>query len=641
LRESTLKSYATLAAVAALCLLLVGCDNNPYPPTEGEKIIYGALGEDPHGLDPVQAGDTLSGGIVAQIYDSLYEYHYLKRPYELKPCLAEALPDVSEDGLTYTIRVKKGVYFQDDPCFVQTGGKGREVTAHDFVYSIKRLADRGNKPRGFWLVQGKVLGLDDFYEESVERSAAGEKMDYDRPVEGLRALDRYTLQIRLAERFPQLKYALEMSYTAAVPREAVEYYGEDFVNHPVGTGPFLLKEWSKRWRLILERNPTYRAEFYPSEGEAGDREAGFLDAAGAELPIVDEAYYTVIAEAQPAWIYFKQGYRDASGISKDHFQEAITPAKELTGEFAAKGVQLTKFPEMVVYYVAFNMEDPVVGANKALRQAMSLAYDTEWRIEHFDNGRSISAQGPIPPGMFGYAPDFRNPYKQFDLQKAREKLAEAGYPEGVGPDGKRLWITYDIGSPEPAARQFALKFASDMERIGIKVNVVTNTWAEFLNKTHEGRLQVFSVGWILDYPDPENFLQLLYGPNKAPGPNASLYDNPEFNQLFEQMKAMEDTPERLEIIRRMVDMVVEDAPWIPSTHRVSYVLHHQWVSNSKPHAMTGGYLKYRDVDVEVREKLQREWNRPNYFALWVLLGSVAVLTAGLAAIRRRALVGGA
>ncbi|MHC5034382.1 MAG: ABC transporter substrate-binding protein, partial [Planctomycetota bacterium] len=170
----------------------------------------------------------------------------------------------------------------------------------------------------------------------------------------------------------------------------------------------------------------------------------------------------------------------------------------------------------------------------------------------------------------------------------------------------------------------------------IKVNVVTNTWAEFLNKTHEGRLQVFSVGWILDYPDPENFLQLLYGPNKAPGPNASLYDTPEFNKLFEQMKAMEDTPERLEIIKRMVDMVVEDAPWIPSTHRVSYILHHRWVRNSKPHAMTGGYLKYRDVDVELREKLRREWNRPNYMALWVALCSIAILSAGLAAIRRRA-----
>ena len=625
---------ATLLPPLFVVLLIAGCSNDPYPPAGGKKVIYGALGEDPHGLDPVQAGDTLSAGIVAQIYDSLYQYHYLKRPYELVPCLAESMPKVSEDGLTYTVRIEKGVYFQDDPCFASTGGKGREVTAEDFVYSIKRLADVANKPRGWWLLQGKVLGLDEFHEESVEKAVAGENVDYGRSVEGLRALDRYTLQIRLKERYPQLKYALEMSYTAAVPREAVECYGEDFVNHPVGTGPFRLKEWRKRWKMVLESNPAYRDDFYPSEGEPGDREAGFLEAAGRKLPLVDEVYYTIVTEAQPAWLYFKQGYRGTSGISKDSFAEAVTPAKELTPEFIAKGIRLTKSPEMVVYYLGFNMKDPVVGGNKELRQAMSLAYDTEWRIEHFNNGRAISAQGPVPPGMFGYGPELRNPYKQFDVEKARRKLAEAGYPGGIGSDGKRLQISYDIDSADPAGRQFALAFARDMEKIGIKVNIVTNTWAEFLRKTHEGRLQVFSVGWILDYPDPENFLQLLYGPNKAPGPNGSNYDNPEFNRLFDRMKAMEDTPERLAIINKMVDIVVEDAPWIPSTHSVSYILRHQWVKNAKPHAMTGGYLKYRDVDAELRAKLRREWNRPNYTPLGVFFGVGIGIFAVLAVLKR-------
>lgn len=635
LRELAFKWVPALGAAALLCtVLLAGCSNDPYPPAEGKKVVYGTVREDPHGLDPVQAGDTLSGGIIAQIYDSLYEYHYLKRPYELKPCLAESLPQVSDDGLTYTIKIKKGVYFQDDPCFTKTGGRGREVTAEDFVYAIKRLADHANKPRGWWLLAGKVIGLDEFHEESVPRAAADEDMDYGQPIEGLKALDRYTLHIRLKERFPQLKYALEMSYTAAVAREAVEYYDKEFVNHPVGTGPFRLKEWRKRWKLVLERNPTYRDEFYPDEGEPGDAEAGLLDAAGSKLPLVDEVHYTIIGEAQPSWIYFKQGYRGGSGISKDHFAEAITLNKELTDEFKRKGVRLTKFPEMVVYYVAFNMTDSVVGTNRELRQAMSFAYDTDWRIEHFDNGRSISAQGPVPPGMFGYDPDFRNPYKQFDLDRARRKLAEAGYPGGIGPDGHRLKVTYDIGRPGPAARQFALAFANDMEKLGIDVDVVTNTWAEFLRKTHEGRLQVFSVGWILDYPDPENFLQLLYGPNKAPGPNASAYDNPEFNRLFEQMKAMEDTPQRLQIIRKMVDIVVEDAVWIPSTHSVSYILRHRWVKNSKPHAMTGGYLKYSDVDVELRERLRRQWNRPNYKALLTLAGALALVALLLAAFKR-------
>jgi len=630
-----LKRTIVALGAAAVALVLSGCSNDPYPPEDGKKIIYAVLGEDPHGLDPVRAGDTLSSGIVSQIYESLYEYHYLKRPYELKPCLAASMPRVSADGLTYTIPIKKGVYFQDDPCFVATGGKGRELTAQDFVYSIKRLADQANDPRGWWLLKGKIVGLDEFHEISVERAAGGEKMDYEMPVEGLEAVDRYTLRIRLTEPFPQLKYALQMSYTAAVPREAVEYYGEDFVNHPVGTGPFRLKEWHKRWRLILERNPTYRDDFYPGEGEPGDAESGLLDDAGKKLPIVDEVYYTIVREAQPAWLLFKQGYRDVSGISKDNFNEAITQKRELTDAFREKGVRLTRTPEMVIYYVAFNMKDELVGRNKKLRQAMSLAYDTDWRIEHFHNGRAINAQGPIPPGIFGYDPDFRNPYKHYDLDAARQKLAEAGYPNGIGPDGKQLEITFDVGQATPALRQSALAFANDMAKIGIKVRVVTNTWAEFLNKLHEGRLQVFQVGWLLDYPDPENFLQLLYGPNKVPaGPNASSYDNPEYNRLFERMKAMEDSPERLAIIRRMVDIVVEDCPWIPSIYPVAYTLQHQWVRNYKPFAMTGPVLKYRDVDVALRRRLRREWNRPNYGAMAIMAGVAGVLAFGLAAVRR-------
>ncbi|MFO8006850.1 MAG: ABC transporter substrate-binding protein [Candidatus Brocadiia bacterium] len=604
---------STVLRLAALgCLLLLACtscSSDPYPPAGDRKVVYGTLGEDPHSLDPVQLGDTLSAGVAAQIYDALYEYHYLKRPYELKPALAADMPTVSEDRLTYTIPIKRGVRFHDDPCFPD--GRGREVTAGDFVYSIKRLADLANKPRGWWLLQGKIVGLDEFHELSVDRPA-GEPLDYSMTVEGLQAVDRYTLRIRLTEPFPQLLYALAMNYTAAVPHEAVEHYRKDFHNHPVGTGPFRLAEWSKRWRLILERNPTYRDDFYPTEGEPGDREAGLLEAAGRRLPFVDAIYYTIMYEAQPAWIYFRQGYRGVSGVSKDHYREAITPEKELTEEFRQRGVRLIKSREPDVYYVGFNMEDDLVGANKKLRQAVSLAFDTQWRIEHLMNGRGISAQGPIPPGIFGYDPDYVNPYKGPELQRARELLSEAGYPGGVGPDGERLTIKYDIGSAGPRAEQRAQAFADDMEAIGIRIRISTNTWAEFLDKIHKGGFQVFSLGWVLDYPDPENFLQLFYGPNKAPGPNNTLYDNPRYNELFEQMKAMENTPERLRIIHQMRDIVVEDCVWIPSVHSVSYVLVHQWVRNFKPHGITGGHLKYRDVDTELRRQKQQEWNQPNY-----------------------------
>ncbi len=609
-----------------VAVLAPGCSNNPYPPEEGKKTVYAALDEDPHGLDPVRCGDTLSAAVVSQIYDSLYEYHYLKRPYELKPALAAAMPEVSDDGLTYTIPIKQGVYFQDDPCFAETGGKGRELVAEDFIYSIKRLADKGNDPRGWWTLQGKVVGLDEFHEESVERSGDDDaSMDYSVPVEGLQAPDRYTLRIRLKEPYPQLKYILAMPYTAAVPREAVEYY-EELHNHPVGTGAFRLKQWDKRWRLILERNPTYREDRYPSEGEPEDREAGLLDAAGRRLPMVDRVYYTMMYEAQPSWLLFKQGYLDSSGISTDHFKEAVTPEKELSREFKQKGIRLRKMVESAVYYVGFNMKGPVVGDNLKLRKAMSLAYDTDWRIEHFYNGRAVSAQGPIPPGIFGYDPDFQNPYKGPDLERAREPLREAGYPGGIGPDGERLTLTYDIGAGDPRAIRHAQAFAQDMDQIGIKVDIRTNTWAEFLNKLDQRSMQVFSAGWVLDYPDPENFLQLLYGPNEAPaGSNNALYDNPEYNRLYRQMRVMTNTPERLEIIRRMVNMVVEDVVWIPSTHPISYGLYHQWYKNVKPHGISGGYMKYRDVDVALRRRLRQEWNRPNYgMAAGILLGLMAV-----------------
>ncbi len=629
-----MKTVPSLIAAALLTLVLGGCSNDPYPPARDRKIMYEVLREDPHSLDPVQAGDVLSESIISQMYEGLYEYHYLKRPYELKPRLAAAMPEISDDGLTYTIQMKEGVLFHDDPCFVATDGRGREVTAHDVVYQIKRLADQGTRPRGWWLLQGKVVGLDAWHEESVEKAAANEPMNYDRSIEGVRALDDHTLQIRLTEPFPQLKYALSMSYTAAVPREAVEFYGPDIANHPVGSGAFRLKEWHKRWKLILERNPNYRTEYYPDEGEPGDREAGLLDAAGGHLPFVDEVHFTIIYEAQPAWIYFLQGYRDTSGISKDHFDQAITSANELSEEFREKGVRLTKMPEMQVNYVAFNMQDPLLGENKALRQAMSLAFDTQWRIDKLLNGRAIPAQGPIPPGMFGYDPDFRNPYKGFDLDEARERLADAGYPDGVGPDDEQLEITYDIGRPGPAAIQSAQAFADDMAEIGIRVNIETNTWAEFLRKGAEGRLQVFGIGWVLDYPDPENFLQLFYGPRKSPGPNRASYQNPEYDRLFDKMKAMPNGPERLAIIRRMVDMVVEDAVWIPSYHPVTYTLYHAWVKNFKPTGMTGGFLKYRDIDVDMRRRLQRQWNRPNYLPVAVVLGVALTGACLLAAFGR-------
>jgi len=329
-----------------------------------------------------------------------------------------------------------------------------------------------------------------------------------------------------------------------------------------------------------------------------------------------------------------------SGIAKDNFEQVITPSRDLAPEFVEMGVTLHKQVEQGVFYSGFDMEDPVVGGyteqKRKLRQAMSLAFDTEWRIRTLDNGRATNAQGIIPPGIFGYDEDFVNPYKQFNLEKAKKLLAEAGYPDGRNArTGERLRLRYDFTSSGPAAEQSCKAFKDDMGKLGIEIEISTNTWPEFLRKLSGGRLQVFGgSGWVMDFPDPENFLQLFYGPYRAPGSNSTKYQNPAYDRLYERMRSMPNSPERLEIIRQMRAILTEDCPVIFGTHRIDFGLKHQWVKNSKPHGITGGYLKYLDVDVELREQLRRKWNRPRYRPVVVLLAVVIGVGVVLASVRK-------
>jgi peptide/nickel transport system substrate-binding protein len=388
----------------------------------------------------------------------------------------------------------------------------------------------------------------------------------------------------------------------------VEHYGLVFHRNPVGTGPFRLKEWTAGRRLILERNPTYRAEFYPAEGAPGDKEAGLLKDAGKRLPLVDEYRVTCITDTAVGWGMFARGLRGSSGISKDAWPHVMTPEKTLKEEVKALGIRLLTSTDASSFYVTFNMDDPVVGGYDArgrkLRQAMSLAFDQKWRIENLANGRAIPSQGILPPGIFGYDPEYRNPYAALDLEKARKLMAEAGYPKGTDPEtGKPLTLKLDYSGSGPAVEQIIKVFQNEMAQIGIRIVGSTNTWPEFLRKRMEKKLQIAGgSGWILDYPDPQNFLQLFYGPNKSPGPNSTNYDHKEYDALYDQMKSMEDTPERLVLIVKMRAILNEDCPAIWDSHPTGYVLHHGWVRNAKPHGITGGYLKYRDYDADVRDR---------------------------------------
>jgi oligopeptide transport system substrate-binding protein len=578
--------------LCAAALLLLSCT----PSKKDLGATYrGVLVSNLKNFDPALVQDQYSAMCQFQVYETLVEYKYLARPYDIQPCLATAVPEITDSGRVYTLRLKQGVEFADDACF--PGGKGRAVKAADFIFSIKRMCDVRTKSTGWWIFDGKVVGLDSFRAATEALPALPEQIHpplYDSEVEGLRALDDSTVRIQLTKPYPYFKYILAMPYAAVIPHEAVEHYGEDFLNHPVGTGPYLLKEWRRGLRLTFERNPKYRHGFYPTEGTAGDSAAGLLADAGKPLPFIDRIEYGIFEEFQPMWLNFLRGNLDRSPIPKDNYADAVTPDKSVRGDMAAKGIDLVRLKDLDVIYVCFNLEDKAL-SDKRLRQAMSLAYDADQAIELFQNGRGIRAHSPIPPGLFGYDSTFRNPHSRFDLEAAKSLLAKAGHPGGRGlPELEYL---------TPAStdtRQAGEHFAQCMARLGIKIKVATCTWPEFLERLKRKKFQIIRAAWAADYPDPENFLQLLYGPNESPGENNANYKNAEYDALYRDVAVMQDTPERLAKIRRMQEILAEDCPWIFCLHRTNELLIYKWVKDHKAHAVLDAPLKYYRIDAAMR-----------------------------------------
>lgn len=577
------------ASLALALSIVFGCARNPLESAAlRERTLYLASGRI-RGFDPAKVSDVASAKAIALVYETLVQIAYLDRPYRVEPLLAESMPEVSDDGLRYTFRLRRGIYFSDDPCF--PNGRGREMTAEDVVYSIKRLADRKVASSGWWAFEGRILGLDDFR----AASAGPEPTDYERPVEGLRALDRYTVEFKLTKRFPQFLWVLALHYASIVPREAVEYYGDRLSTHPVGTGPYRLVEWRRNYRKIFERNPkwaeTGRIDRYPSSGEPGDAEAGLLADAGKPLPLIDRIVMYVIADSATQWMMFLRGELDESDISRDNWSVVVGPDGQLLPELAARGIRMTVAPQLRVNYIGFNMNDPVVGPNRALRLALTSAFNSdEWIRLH--NGRVKRARGPIPSSLPGFEADY-DPYP-FDLDRAREFLAEAGYPGGRDPStGRRLELTLELGrADDPELRQAAELIAAFFDRIGVVLRLSFNNGPAFFEKLERGQAQMFYVGWLGDYPDAENFLQCLYGPNSDGGPNRAHYRNPEFDRLFEEARVMEDSPERTALYTQLARIAIHDAPWIYVSEPLSYTLHQERLRNRKPHLFPYGIEKY-------------------------------------------------
>lgn len=583
-----------ITLLATVGLMVTSCTKKES--TKG-KTLNLAVSSQVKGMDPIYANDRYSSNEVARVYEGLLQYHYLKRPYTLEPNLAEAMPEVSKDGLTYTFKIRKGVTFQDDAAF--PNGKGRELTAEDFVYSIKRLADPKLQGLGWWLLDGKITGLNEWRKKYTELPT----VDYGEEVEGLKALDRYTLQFKLAKPFPQFLYALAMPFTFAVAKEVVEKYGKEFLNHPVGTGPFMIEggAFKQTKKIVYVKSPTFREKKFPCEASKNFEKEGLLADCGKKLPLVDKVVVNIIEEDQPRWLNFQKGKVDYVGVPKDNFDTVIPDAKNLSPEYKSKGIILMVSPSLDVTYTAFNHDLDLFKNNTQLRQAMSLAYDIDTANKLFYNNQAIPAQSVVPPGIAGHMENYTSPYrgngKAEQIEKAKKLLAEAGYPEGKGlPE-----ITYDCPS-NTVSRQIGEYFKKQMAQIGVNIKVIQNPWPELQKKITTRNIMTYGIAWGADYPDAENFLQLLYGPNRAPGANGSGYDNPELNKLFKVAAIMQDSPERTALYEKMNRIAAEEVPWIYGVHRQNFTLKHSWLKNYVSSDFDAGIAQYLNIDKKLKQE---------------------------------------
>jgi oligopeptide transport system substrate-binding protein len=649
-----------LLAVLILFLSLIsGCGNSPYPAGDTSRsVLYLEMPDDPKTLDPSVAYDVVAMRIVGLISSSYFRYHYLRRdPYVLELNLGAEQPkrkpyaykatvsghEVKRQGESWTFRIKKGLRFQNDPCF--PGGKGREIKAADFAYSFRRMADPEVPCPVLSYFEDKVIGMHEYAEYNRTRAAKGLAADYQRQIEGLQLdpHDPYVFRVFLTRPYPQLRYLMAMSLTSPIPHEAPERYGAGFARHPVGCGPYILEEYSPKLKIVLKKNPNRNAEFYPADGMPGDLEAGLLEDAGRQLPLANEVVFQVVKEGLTAWNLFLQGYLDCGhSFGAMSVSQVMTPQGTLSKGMKDRGVSLSRSPNLAVWYFSFNMLDPVVGGytpeKKKLRQAISLAIDRQALIDLRLQGLSTPAQFIVPPGVVGYEPNYRNPYSRHDVARAKKLLAEAGYPNGISrKTGERLTIYFDNTATSPAGRQLVGQISRMLQSIGIHLESRSYRYAMWDDKIKNRDYQFTHEGWIADYPDPENFALLLYGPNADNrGPNDSVYDNKEYNRLFEQMQVMDDGPKRQQIIRAMRNLAVEDCPCIYLDHDLTLMLHNQWLSNARPHPVALDSAKYYQVDGVLRASMQARWNKPNYVPL---IAAVAVLAASIlpaiALVRKR------
>ena len=568
-----------------------------------QKVLRIAFLSAETNFDPTFVSDLYSNSVTMEIFEAPLTYDFLARPMKLKPQVAESMPEISADGLVYTIRLKKGVYYSDDPAFE---GKKRELTAADLDFAMKRLIDPRNASPNLWLIEDRVKGVRDL----AKRAKKDGRFDYDARVPGIEVVDRYTLRITLEKPDYNFLYVLAMPQLGAQAREVVQKYSADIGAHPVGTGPFRLAHWRRASQIVLEKNPNFREQYYETEPPADNPALQRLaqENQGKRLPMVDRVEIAIIEESQPRWLAFLN--RETDWVNPPlEFRTMALPNGKLAPWLEKRGVRYFPSVEPDLVYLYYNMKDPTFGGytpeKVALRRAITLAYNIDEDINLVRSGGAVATEGILPPGTIGYDPNF-TVGKRYDPAKAKALLDMFGYVDKDGdgwrdqPDGSPLVFEYTT-EPSSTNRLFSELWKKDLEAVGIRMNISVAKWAENRKKSKLGKLQSWFLGWTADYPDGENFYQLLYGPNCGSS-NDGCFQLPEYDATYEKAVNLPPSPERTVLYGKLAKIVAAYAPWLPTVHRKRDQLVQPWVLGwtRNPYLLEG--LRYADIDLARRAR---------------------------------------
>ena len=606
-----------LFALAAAVLLLgaaparlASAAPEPVAPAAGvgPKVLRYAFVAAETGFDPAKISDLYSRIVTSHLFEALYRYDYLATA-KVVPHTAEAMPEVSADFRTWTIKIRPGIYFTDDPAFK---GKPRELVAADYAYAWKRFFDPVNKsPNYTGFKEEEAIGVDALREQAIKDKRP---FDYDREVEGVRAIDRYTLQFKLAKPRPRFLYSLaDSSLIGAVAREVVEHYGDAIAEHPVGTGAFKLGPWRRSSQITLLRNPTYREVRWDGEPVADDVEgqAMLRQFKGRKLPLVDRVEVSIIEESQPRWLSFLNADFDLVQVPIEFANQAV-PNGRLAPYLAKRGIRLDRFvnPDRTLYY--FNMEDPIVGGmtpdKVALRRAISLATDVGQEIRGVRRGQAVPAQTMVSPGSWGYDPALKTENSDYDPARAKALLDLYGYVDKNGdgwrelPDGRPLTVQY-ASQPDALSRQFDELWKKNLDAIGIRLQIRASQWPEQLKAARAGQLMIWQLGYSAASPDVQPALQVLYGP-AAGGQNLARFKNERFDDLYRRMQDLPDGPERLALLREALLIAEAYKPQKYNVHRIVNWISQPRLIGYRTPRFGREFWQYVDIDDSKRQPMR-------------------------------------